>query len=205
MGRPSLAAERREQILRAAARSVARHGLAGSTQERIAAAAGMSRSHVRHYVGNRDELIDALWDHVITPYFASMRDALNDREPAARLPALVDYLFGPQMARNEDDLVIEALISGAMHDVRLRGRIYESYARLEREIAGTIRDAVPGCGQAESLQLAYALICMAFGHSTLAPLPFPATRQAGMKALAAQLLAALEAGHRAPPPPTAAG
>ncbi|MEU6747985.1 TetR/AcrR family transcriptional regulator [Spirillospora sp. NPDC046719] len=196
MGRPSLAAERREQILRAAARSVARYGLAGSTQERIAAAAGMSRSHVRHYAGNRDELIDALWDHVITPYFASMRAALNDREPAARLPALVDYLFGPQMARNEDDLVIEALISGAMHDVRLRGRIYDSYSRLEREIAGTIRDAVPGCGPAESLQLAYALICMAFGHSTLAPLPFPATRQAGMKTLAAQLLAALKARHR---------
>ncbi|HEX2316732.1 MAG TPA: TetR/AcrR family transcriptional regulator [Thermomonospora sp.] len=196
MGRPSLAGQRREQILRAAARSVARYGLAGSTQERIAAAAGMSRSHVRHYVGNRDQLIDALWDHVITPYFDAMRAEVTGRAPEARLGALVDYLFGPQLARNEDDLVIEALISGAMHDVRLRGRIYESYARLEREIARTIRAAVPGCDSAESLQLAYALICMAFGHSTLAALPFPATRHQGMKALARQMLAALESGHR---------
>nr|WP_260408228.1 TetR/AcrR family transcriptional regulator [Planomonospora venezuelensis] len=179
--------------MRAAAQSVAAHGLAGSTQERIAAAAGMSRSHIRHYVGNRDQLIDALWDHVITPYFEAMHTALADSAPDARLRALVDFLFGPQMARNEDDLVIEALISGAMHDVRLRGRIYDSYGRLEREIAKTIREAVPGCESAESLQLAYALICMAFGHSTLAPLPFPASRHAGMKALAAQMIEALRA------------
>ncbi|MBG0832690.1 TetR family transcriptional regulator [Planomonospora sp. ID67723] len=197
MGRPSLAGQRRKQILRAAAQSVARYGLAGSTQERIAAAAGMSRSHIRHYVGNRDELIDALWDHVITPYFDAMHAALTDRAPDAQLRALVDFLFGPQMARNEDDLVIEALISGAMHDVRLRGRIYDSYSRLEREIAKTIREAVPGCESAESLQLAYALICMAFGHSTLAPLPFPASRHAGMKAMALQMLSALEAGRAA--------
>ncbi|GIH81107.1 TetR/AcrR family transcriptional regulator [Planobispora longispora] len=193
MGRPSLAEERREQILRAAAQSVARYGLAGSTQERIAAAAGMSRSHIRHYVGNRDELIDALWDHVITPYFEATHAALTGLAPDAQLRALVDFLFGPQMARNEDDLVIEALISGAMHDVRLRGRIYDSYSRLEREIAKTIREAVPGCESAESLQLAYALICMAFGHSTLAPLPFPASRPAGLKVLAMQMIEALRA------------
>ncbi|WP_067476360.1 TetR/AcrR family transcriptional regulator [Actinomadura hibisca] len=195
MGRPSLAGQRREQILRAAARSVARHGLAGSTQERIAEAAGMSRSHIRHYVGNRDQLIDALWDHVITPYFESMEAALADRAADERLRALVDFLFGPQMARNEDDAVIEAFFSGAMHDVRLRGRVYDSYSRLEREIARTIRGAVPGCGSAEGLQLAYAFICMAFGSSMLASLPFPVTRHAGMKTLALQLVASLEAGH----------
>ncbi|GII05907.1 hypothetical protein Pta02_79150 [Planobispora takensis] len=195
MGRPSLAGERRGQILRAAAQSVARYGLAGTTQERIAAAAGMSRSHIRHYMGNHDELIDALWDHVITPYFEAMHAALNGHAPQERLPALVDFLFGPQMARNEDDLVIEALISGAMHDLRLRGRIYDSYSRLEREIARTVREAVPGCESAESLQIAYALICLAFGHSTLAPLPFPPSRQAGMKALAVQMLEALRPGE----------
>ncbi|MFD0687258.1 TetR/AcrR family transcriptional regulator [Actinomadura fibrosa] len=195
MGRPSLAAQRRRQILDAAARSVARYGLAGSTQERIAAVAGMSRSHIRHYVGNRDELIDALWDHVITPYFDATREALAGRTAEERLPALVDHLFGPQLARNEDDLVIESLISGSMHDVRLRGRIYDSYARLERDVARTIREAIPGCEAAESLRLAYALICMAFGHSTLAPLPFPASRQTGLKELAMQLLASRAAGH----------
>ncbi|MBB2911015.1 AcrR family transcriptional regulator [Streptosporangium becharense] len=205
MGRPSLAGQRREQILKAAARSVARYGLAGSTQERIAAAAGMSRSHIRHYLGNRDQLLDALWDHVITPYFTAMHSALADRVPEARLRALVDFLFGPQMARNEDDLVIEAFISGAMHDVRLRGRIYDSYSRLEREIAGTIRTAIPDCDSAESLRLAYALICMAFGHSTLAPLPFPVSRHAGVKTLATQLLAAFRTDRAGPPPQDRAG
>ncbi|WP_067811661.1 TetR/AcrR family transcriptional regulator [Actinomadura kijaniata] len=197
MGRPSLVEERRAQILRAAARSVARYGLAGSTQERIAGMAGMSRSHVRHYVGNRDDLIDALWDHVITPYFATMREAMAGREPRERLRALVDYLFGPQMEHNEDDLVIEALITGAMHDVRLRGRIFDSYSRLEREVATAIREAVPGCDPAESLRSAYSLLCLAFGNSTLAALPFPASRRAGVKEQAMRMLTSLGEGPSA--------
>ncbi|WP_269802741.1 TetR/AcrR family transcriptional regulator [Actinocorallia populi] len=192
MGRPSLADRRRAEILRAAARTVAEHGLAGSTQERIAAAAGMSRSHVRHYVGNRDELIHALWEHVMTPYFTELREVMAGPPAEARMHALVDHLFGPQMAHNEDNLVIDALINGAMHDVRLRGRIYESYSRLEQEIARAIREASPGCDHGESRQLAYALICMAFGYSTLAALPFPATRQKGMKNLALRLVATLD-------------
>ncbi|MCD0449748.1 TetR family transcriptional regulator [Actinocorallia sp. API 0066] len=198
MGRPSLAGQRRREILEAAARAVAKHGLAGATQERIALEAGMSRSHVRHYVGNRDELLHALWEHEMTPYLAGTRAATEGREPRAALGALVDFLFGPQMARNDDDLVIENLISGAMHDVRLRGRIYETYRGLERDIAAAVRAAVPGCDAAESRQLAYSLICMAFGHSMLAGLPFPASRQAGMKELARQLTDALAA--RTPDP-----
>lgn len=196
MGRPSLAGQRRAEILKAAAQSVATYGLAASTLERIAAVAGMSRSHIRHYVGNRDQLIDALWDHIMTPYFTSMREVLADREPGTALPALVDFLFGPQMARGEDDSVIEALISGSMQDVRLRGRIYDSYSRLEREIAKVVRDSVPGCGSAESLQLAYALICMAFGNSSLTGLPFPASRQAGMRNLALRMVLSLELAPR---------
>ena len=68
MGRRSLAEERRVQILEAAARCIAEHGVEGATQERIAAAAGMSRPHIRHYVGNRGDLLDAVWARIIAPY-----------------------------------------------------------------------------------------------------------------------------------------
>lgn len=199
MGRPSLAEQRRQEILQAAAQSVAMYGLAASTQERIAAVAGMSRSHIRHYVGNRDDLIDALWEHIMTPHFASMHAVLADRDSDAQLTALVDFLFGPKMARDEDNAVIEALISGAMQDLRLRARIYDSYSRLEREIAAVIRAAIPGSSSSESLQLAYALICIAFGHSTLSALPFPPSRRRGAKELAHQMLEGLRnaAGDRA--------
>lgn len=64
MGRRSLAAERRQQVLEAASRCLARNGLAGTTLEKIAEESGLSRSHVRHYVGNRDDLLLALVDWV---------------------------------------------------------------------------------------------------------------------------------------------
>lgn len=57
MGRPSVAAERREQILDATMTTIAEHGIHGTTLDRIADTAGMSRGHVRHFVGNRDRLL----------------------------------------------------------------------------------------------------------------------------------------------------
>ena len=60
MPRPSVKTERTAEILDAFERSVARFGVEGSTLERIAEEAGLRRSLLRHYVGNRDDLLDAL-------------------------------------------------------------------------------------------------------------------------------------------------
>lgn len=57
MGRPSVAAERRRQILEAAIRCIAAKGFAGTTLDGIAEEAGMARGHVRHFAGNRDDVL----------------------------------------------------------------------------------------------------------------------------------------------------
>ena len=57
MARPSVALERREQIIEATMTTIAEHGISGTTLDRIADAVGMSRGHVRHFVGNRDRLL----------------------------------------------------------------------------------------------------------------------------------------------------
>ena len=65
MGRPSKKAERTEEIFQAFQRCVIRFGLEGSTLERIAEEAGLQRSLVRHYVGNRSELVEQLAERTI--------------------------------------------------------------------------------------------------------------------------------------------
>ena len=60
MGRPSLANVRREQILDALERCLARDGLVGTTLEAVAEEAGVRRPVIRHYFGNRDELVAAV-------------------------------------------------------------------------------------------------------------------------------------------------
>lgn len=57
MARASLVEKRKPEILEAFARCIGRYGVAGTSLEAIAAAAGMRRSILRHFVGNREQLL----------------------------------------------------------------------------------------------------------------------------------------------------
>ena len=191
MGRRSLVEERREQILRAAARCIGEHGVDGATQERIAEAAGMSRPHVRHYVGNRDALLDAVWAAVIEPYVDRIQQIRTEKVASERLDALLDYLFGPEFAYGEDDAVINAFLMASTTDERLRATVYESYARIDAEMASALQDARPDVADDRAASLAHALDCLAIGGSVLSALPFPESRRRELRVTAAVLVDAV--------------
>ena len=64
MPRKCLKEVRSEQILAAYATCITRYGLEGATQERIVEQAGIKRSIFLHYLGNQEEIIDALIEYV---------------------------------------------------------------------------------------------------------------------------------------------
>ena len=114
MGRPSVKEQRTEEILDAFARCVARYGLEGSTLEHIAAEAGVKRTILRHYVGNRDELVEALGRRVERE-FLQATEALFAWLPATgRIDKLVTVLFDPAWRTSSQDLAVaQALISAS--------------------------------------------------------------------------------------------
>jgi AcrR family transcriptional regulator len=191
MGRRSLVAERREQILQAAASCIGQHGVEGATQERIAAAAGMSRPHIRHYVGNRDDLLHAVWAETIAPYVDRVRAIRSEGSAGQRVDALLDYLFGPEFAYGDDDAVISAFLMASTTDERLRAAVYESYALLDAEMAGALRAAQPTVAEEQAAALAHALSCLAIGGSVLSALPFPENRRRELRSTAATLVDAV--------------
>ena len=77
MPRPSLKEQRTEEILDAFERCIHRVGLSGSSLEVIAEEAGMKRSILRHYIGNRDDILEALAARTISRY-QSETDELMD-------------------------------------------------------------------------------------------------------------------------------
>lgn len=93
MPRPSLKDQRSEEILDAFLTCAARFGLEGATQERIATEAGVKRTLLRHYLGNRDQMISALTEHVAFG-FAQTTDALTQVLGSdGDLTHLIDLLF----------------------------------------------------------------------------------------------------------------
>lgn len=188
MGRPSLAAERRGQILDAVTRCVGEYGIEGTTLERVAEVSGFSRGHIRHYVGNREEMLDQFRRRLTDGYVGRMREISDGAKPGQRGAALVRFLFGKEFGPAADNVAINALMWTAARDEAVRGYLRSTYLALERTVARALRADYPHAPAAECASTAYTLICLAFAHSTLQELSFPAARQRAVTAVTARLL-----------------
>ena len=175
VGRPSLAVERRAQVLSAFARCVARAGFAGTSLENIAEEAGLARGHVRHYLGNRHDQMMALAEWVSTEdraEFARVAEAPNDR---SRVDAVMHYLFDPSFYQPcEDMAVFLALFEEALRDDALRTMFLDSYneilATMGSAIIGASSEGRPGgepLSAEEADGIAYLLLCAAVGNAHL--------------------------------------
>lgn len=112
MPRPSLKQQRSQEILDAFVRCVARFGLEGATQERIAEEAGVRRTLLRHYLGNRDQMIAALVDHVVAKYDALTEGLQSTLAASESGEMLLDILFTPSSHADQQlTLVFQALVT----------------------------------------------------------------------------------------------
>jgi len=96
MPRPSMAAQRKEEILDALEVCILKMGIDGTSLDAIADQAKMKRSILRHYIGNRDDIICALSERWRVLYSEQWQQTLSWLPEHNRLPALLDILFGPR-------------------------------------------------------------------------------------------------------------
>jgi len=176
VGRPSLAAERRAQVISAFGRCVARAGFAGTSLENVADEAGLARGHVRHYLGNRHDQMMALAEWVSTGGRAEFARAAETPDDPSRVDAVMHYLFDPSFYQpGEDMAVFLALFEEALRDDALRKMILDSYSEILDTMAGALVGASradrPG-GEPLSADdadgIAYLLLCAAVGNAHLA-------------------------------------
>jgi TetR/AcrR family transcriptional regulator, transcriptional repressor of bet genes len=167
MGRRDLSDERKPQIIDAAKRAIARHGIEGATQERIAEEAGMSRPHIRHYLGNRDEVLDAVWEATMRRYVEGMdRVAAEAATPDGVRSALETFLES-SFVYEEDDIVVHSFVGEARRDERVRERTVATYDRVERTVRDLIRRLDPTRSDAEVESLAHGLNALTMGAMML--------------------------------------
>lgn len=109
--RPSLAKQREGEILEAIEECVREVGVAGLTTKQIAEKSGYSRSHIRHYLGNKDEQLKALIGLYTERYASSLKDLVRDAHPQDRREVVVRELFGDTwlVTRPDDDVVLDQL------------------------------------------------------------------------------------------------
>lgn len=168
MGRKSLAPQRREQIIAAFTRCVLKYGLDGSSLERIAEEAGLKRSIIHHYIGNREEVVKALVD-TITDVFVEEITANLENLPVQSLPlSLLDILFPYSSYEFYEvkvyDLLMDKLLAASDRESYIKGLIATAFATLNEQIAATLARAYPKAPAERCEHVAYTVSCLGEGY-----------------------------------------
>jgi AcrR family transcriptional regulator len=175
MARPDLTEVRTPQILDAFARCVARYGLEGASLEQIAEEAGVKRSLLRHYVGNRDEMVAALAERVVESYREDLDGmlALLPKGPH-RVKVMVDYLFPRQRWEPSVDTAVTDVLIGAADRYPAVHEIMKHFTEdLFERFEEVIREGYPQADRSSLQAVVYGIISLSFTHESLMPLGLP--------------------------------
>ncbi|MHB8572078.1 MAG: TetR/AcrR family transcriptional regulator [Candidatus Dormibacteria bacterium] len=136
------AGERREEILTAAFRCLARSGLSDVTMQQIADQAGVSKGMLHYYFENKDNLIAELLEVQCRLFVDHLRAALAvETEPRQRISRGLDEVWSMGMAQRDYFIVFfEMLAHGARHPAvgQRVSRLYREYRQLVEDEVGRL-------------------------------------------------------------------
>lgn len=180
-GRPSVAGERRDQIVDAFIDLVAETGSAEVTITQVAERAGVHRSAVRHFIGNRSDLIGAAVDEICRRHDAT-RDALVGEDPT--IEQIVDHYFSEAYiwGNAELDDVFGILLVAASRDDGAASSIADDYRSMLAELLEHLGDS-PAARVA-----AYQVVCLVEQNVVMQRLGFDAYLNEATRRLAHSLV-----------------
>jgi AcrR family transcriptional regulator len=189
MARPSVAEERRREIIEATIRTIATRGITGTTLDRIAEEAGMSRGHVRHFVGNRDQL---LVETARRFYFGD--DDITHILPtgADTIGVALDFLFGGAFTTpGEDNSVVLGLVEAARTNPALGEILASAYAGTQAMLADLLAKHVPLSDPDQRDRVAYGVLVIALGNVFMGDVGVTVQRTDAGRSVADQLIDSL--------------
>jgi AcrR family transcriptional regulator len=195
VGRPSIAHDRRPQIVEAFAGCIRDYGLSGATMGRIAERLGVSRALVFHYFRNTDALVRAAVRHLVEVNVKRLSVPVHEVPIAERGQAILDFCFaGPHYAELQDVVLMAELTSLAGRDKRVREMLAEGWEELIETIGDELEAAFPEADREACREVAYALTCLSEQNWYLTLVGPGAKRPRAARRAAEALLAILSAG-----------
>lgn len=197
MPRKDLTDERTAQILDAFERCVIKHGLSGTSLEEIAEEAGVKRSILRHYVGNRHEMEIAMTRRFVERYQQDLNDlSLYLRAHPVRAEALVESLLPKPSAAGKSDVVVaEALIAAGASISEIRVLMAGLIADTVSVVRNLLRLDYPKAPARQVWAIAYGVVGICYNHESLTALELSPKYRKGAKAAAMALIGTLGGSH----------
>lgn len=182
MGRPSVAAERKAQIIEAALRTISTHGITGATLDRIAEEARMSRGHVRHFVGNRDELLV----ETAQAFYFGEPGTTSILPPSVRcVDDAIEYLFGAEFTEpGSQNVIVFGLIEASRGNPEIRQILVRAYTGAEQTIRDFLAVEHPTAPDELRAHVAEGIMATAMHNVFMNDIDASSTRNAAARAAA---------------------
>jgi AcrR family transcriptional regulator len=192
MGRKSLQAVRRTQILDACEEMVLEEGLASASLARVAGRVGLDRTTLHHYFRTRAELLGGLVERIVDGYLAEVREVQAQRGSSADVAEVLDFLLSPDFACPHYDRLVDEMSAASYEDAEVRKQLRRLYATLEEFTISLLSKAVPD-GTTESVrETAYTIYALIEGAYLLRALGFPDDRLRAARRTAHRLVEQLQ-------------
>jgi AcrR family transcriptional regulator len=194
MGRKSLKAERVSEILDAFERCVEAKGLQGTTLDNIAEESGMARRMIRHYVGNRKEVIDAGVTRIISKFENSVLQNIEHTIPEKRFELAFDYIFSDAFNQLPATRLVAALLPVSLYDPDVQASVKSIYDFFRKGLAQELMQLNLQANESEIEQAAYSIMCLSFGGGWMSNIGFDSRLNEKNKKIASDLINSLKQG-----------
>lgn len=173
-----------------------RSGLEATTLDDVAREAGLKRAMIRHYVGNRDELVREAIDHLANQYLSRAVAALDAEEDLIDVDALLDFFFIGDFVFGmpEQNRIVDSLLWVAASDPEASASLramYESFAEL---LCKHLARCMPVADSDRLGSVAWAIVCLAEQNAMMIGLGVPAQRSRELREIARALADSLRGG-----------
>jgi len=193
MGRKDLSDVRRNQILDAFELCIIESGLFGTTLTTVAEKANINRGQIHQYIGDRDALLSALVERLIESYRQEFSKYLGAFRKKPNLDNILEYFFDEWgRVDSNDDVIIDALVAESAHNSYLQKLVFGAYLIMENELATVLHELHPKASLDRCKSVAYAIMSMAYGSSTMMWLGFDRTRLPEVQSLIKIMIQTLE-------------
>ena len=162
MARPKIDSMRRDEILDALEVCVIRNGVAKTTLKDVAHQANLPRPLVRYFVGNRDDMIEKLFERILERGEALLDVLLND---VADTPCvtILDFLFGAGFYDPKTSTLVGELWHLAERDSHIQKRLAELYLKVINRLADQMKLENLGKTDQERFDAAYTIVTLGYG------------------------------------------
>jgi TetR/AcrR family transcriptional repressor of bet genes len=154
---------RRQQLIAATVRIIARHGFSNTTLAKVAQDAGLSPGIVNFYFTSKDQLLIAVLKSLSDEFMGRLEQALAESgiDPAENLRALIAAILDPTLSQPDKCAVWYAFWgeAGARAEyMRLCGERDEAYHRALLALCRQLAESAPPGSQPDAEAITLALL-----------------------------------------------